>query len=218
LEGLRRVQLVDKFDTRPAKPEMHFTFEFDPQRKLRDLRRSSKSDSRSAFCQGRYMTKSDDSIPGHLRAAESDCQDASCPAHGRSGQKKAISRRKSKLATLVAIIVGFTAFGGLETTSADSLKLSGAGALHFIGQDATVCGRVASAKYASDANGRPTFLNLDKPYPNQVFTAVIWGENRDLFSYAPESLAGRRICVSGRIEAYLGKAEIKVLRPNQIQT
>lgn len=37
-----------------------------------------------------------------------------------------------------------------------------------------MCGVVASTKHVSTSKGRPTFLNLDKPYPDQPFTVVIW--------------------------------------------
>ena len=66
-------------------------------------------------------------------------------------------------------------------------------AINHVGESASVCGIVASAKYATSTNRQPTFLNLDRPYPNQVFTAVIWGADRDQFSYSPESLQGTTI-------------------------
>jgi len=59
-------------------------------------------------------------------------------------------------------------------------------------------------------------LNLEKPYPNHVFTAVIWGADRSSFSYAPETLAGKKICVSGEITTYKSVAEIVVSSPTQI--
>ena len=48
-------------------------------------------------------------------------------------------------------------------------------AINHVGEYKTVKGLVASAKYLSRVKGRPTFLNLDEAYPNQVFTVVIWG-------------------------------------------
>jgi len=74
---------------------------------------------------------------------------------------------------------------------------------------------VASAKYVSTGK-RPTFLNLDQPYPNQVFTALIWEPTRALFPFPPETLAGKSICVTGRLQEYRGKAEIVVEQPSQI--
>jgi DNA/RNA endonuclease YhcR with UshA esterase domain len=60
-------------------------------------------------------------------------------------------------------------------------------------------------------------LNLDKPYPNQVFTIVVWGINRSKFG-APESdYKGKRICITGKITAYAGLPEIVADEPKQIK-
>ena len=104
-----------------------------------------------------------------------------------------------------------------QAAKADSPSVSPADAVNYVGRMATVCGVVASAKYAESTHRQPTFLNLDKAYPNQVFTALIWGSNRAAFSYAPESLMGRKICVTGQVELYKGKPEIIVSGPEQIQ-
>lgn len=54
-------------------------------------------------------------------------------------------------------------------------KITAADAKNHMGEEATVCGYVASARFASSTRGQPTFLNLEKPYPNQIFTVLIWG-------------------------------------------
>ena len=90
-------------------------------------------------------------------------------------------------------------------------------AANYVGQQATVCGVVASAKYATSTKGQPTFLNLDEPYPSQVFTVLIWGSNRNSFG-APESkFMHKNICVTGIVEAYKGKPEIVANRTDQIE-
>ena len=43
------------------------------------------------------------------------------------------------------------------------------------GESGIVCGTVVAAQYLPQAPGRPTFLNIDEPYPNQRFNVVIWG-------------------------------------------
>jgi len=87
----------------------------------------------------------------------------------------------------------------------------------YIGMEKTVCGTVASATYAVRSRGRPTFLNLDQPHPNQIFTVVIWGSDRNKFKNPPETFfKGKRICVTGIIESYRGKPEIIVRGPDQI--
>ena len=116
------------------------------------------------------------------------------------------------------VLLAALAMAAPPSAMADSARVSPVDAINHVGEMATVCGRVASARYATSTKGQPTFLNLDKPYPNHVFTAVIWGRDRASFPYAPESLADRQICVTGTIQAYRGKAEIKVSESSQIQT
>ena len=90
-------------------------------------------------------------------------------------------------------------------------------AINHVGEYKTVKGLVASAKYLSRVKGRPTFLNLDEAYPNQVFTVVIWGDTRDQFEEDPEYFyRGKNITVSGIIIEYKGIAEIIVSDPDQI--
>jgi hypothetical protein len=109
----------------------------------------------------------------------------------------------------------FVAALGIAAEALAANRVAPAEAIHHVGDTATVCGRVASAKFV--ASGRqPTFLNLDQPYPNQVFTALVWGAVRPKFEHPPETLQGKSICVTGRISEYKGKAEIVVEDPGQI--
>jgi hypothetical protein len=80
-----------------------------------------------------------------------------------------------------------------------------------------VCGLVASTYFANRSRGAPTFINLDQPYPEQVFTAVIWIEDRAKFGYPEERFADRQICVSGVIQVYRGIPEIILRSPNQVE-
>jgi hypothetical protein len=88
----------------------------------------------------------------------------------------------------------------------------------YIGTAAEVCGEVASADYLPRVNGRPTFLNLGRPYPDHPFTAVIWGDNRSKWTEPPEQrYANREICVTGLIETHEGTPQIIVNGPGQIE-
>ena len=87
----------------------------------------------------------------------------------------------------------------------------------FIGQIKTVCGTVVNTKYAIYSRGQPTFLNLNRPYPNHIFTAVIWGSERHKFKSPPETYyKGKRICVSGMITSYRSKPQIFIRDHSQI--
>lgn len=97
------------------------------------------------------------------------------------------------------------------------ITISTAEAENHVGTPAEVCGQVASADYLPNVNGQPTFLNLDEAYPNQVFTAVIFGDNRPQFSSPPEQMyLNRNICVSGTIRMHEGIPQIVVSNPGQI--
>ncbi len=87
-----------------------------------------------------------------------------------------------------------------------------------IGERAVVCGTVVNAVYASSTGGRPTFLNLDRPYPDQPFDIVIWGRDRDRFDPPPEErYAGTPVCVAGRVTSHQGVPRIEVRSPEQIR-
>ena len=86
-----------------------------------------------------------------------------------------------------------------------------------IGKEATVCGVVKSARWASSSNRKPTFLNLDEPYPKQLFTVVIFEEHRAQFTPPPEEqFQDKRICVTGKVEDFRGLPQIVVTQTKQI--
>ena len=117
-------------------------------------------------------------------------------------------RRSPLLALLLSLV--------LATETAAQQRLTAAEAKDHIGETATVCGSVVSTHYAPGTKGQPTFLNLDKPYPNQVFTVLIWGENRSKFGTPESEYKGKRICVTGKITEYKAAPEIVVNDPGQI--
>jgi DNA/RNA endonuclease YhcR with UshA esterase domain len=96
-------------------------------------------------------------------------------------------------------------------------SISATEAKSHIGEKATVCGEVASTHYADRSRGNPTFLNLDKPYPNQVFTIVIWGSDRSKFGDPEEKYRGKNLCVTGNITMYRGSPEVVAHEPGQLK-
>lgn len=124
-------------------------------------------------------------------------------------------KRSNKLITFSAVFV-LCLLILLPISSAQD-KISPEDAHQYIGKTKTVCGAVASTFYSDGSRGRPTFLNLNRPYPNQIFTVVIWGSDRGNFESPPEILyRDRRICVTGVIDTYKGKPQIIVHDPSQI--
>jgi hypothetical protein len=92
---------------------------------------------------------------------------------------------------------------GLRVRSAFKLGLAGILAVSF-----SVVSPAQKRLSPTEAKEQPTFLNLDKPYPNQIFTVVIWGNNRSKFKTPEEDYKDKKICVTGKITAYDGLPEI----------
>ena len=95
-------------------------------------------------------------------------------------------------------------------------------AKYHIGERTTVYGPVVDTHWASGSKGKPTFLNIGKPYPDpDRFTVVIWIDYRANFPQAPEVYyLGKTIYVTGLIDEYpkgSGSAQIEVKDPSQIQ-
>ena len=90
-------------------------------------------------------------------------------------------------------------------------------AAKFLGLQRTVCGNVVSSHHDASLEGQPTFMDLDKPYPYEVFTVLIWGSNKGEFEKAPQEMyAGKEVCVTGTIKRYHGHPLIEVDQPSQI--
>ena len=93
----------------------------------------------------------------------------------------------------------------IALSSAAAQTIPAADAKDHVGEQKTVCGLVVSKHVASGTQGTPTFVNLDKPYPSQSFTILIWGRDKEAVGALPD---GGQLCVTGSIVLYHGGAEI----------
>ena len=113
----------------------------------------------------------------------------------------------------IVLVLGVTPMPAL---AADAITAQDAAA--HVGETATVCGVIVSANYAVKSKGQPTFLNFDRPYPNQIFTVMIWGSDRAKFGEPENKFVGRKVCATGSITSYRGKLEIIATDPKQLTT
>ena len=118
---------------------------------------------------------------------------------------------KTRALAILVVAALWAALGHAQTS------ISAAEAKNHVGERATVCGKVASTHYAAKSRGNPTFINLDKAYPNQIFTVLIRGSDRPKFGDPEEAYRTKRICVSGKISDYKGVPEIVASEPSQIK-
>ena len=118
---------------------------------------------------------------------------------------------KTRAFVVPAVVVLAVTLGYAQTS------ISAAEAKKHVGERGTVCGEVASTHYAARSRGNPTFINLDKPYPDEIFTVLIWGSDRPKFGDPEEMYRNKRICATGKISDYKGVPEIVAYEPSQIK-
>lgn len=103
---------------------------------------------------------------------------------------------------------------GLALGPVAAQSISAADARNHVGEKATVCGKVADERTVTSSSEEPTFINLDAPYPRQIFTIVTWREDRPAVGKLPGQ--GSRVCITGLIEKYRGVPEIKLWSRSQL--
>jgi len=83
----------------------------------------------------------------------------------------------------------------------------------YIGQDVTVEGVVTAVSTSRKGNA---FISFGGVYPNQTFTGWIPVGTPLAADASIPTLQGKKIKMTGRIELYRGKPEIKVFLKSQI--
>ena len=104
------------------------------------------------------------------------------------------------------------------TASTMPVSISWSQAAGYIGKTVTICGPVVGTHWAKTSKGKPTFINIGRPYPDpDRFTVIIWDSNRASFSQPPEKYYDTKtICVTGLLTQYNGMPQVEVKSPDQI--
>ena len=106
---------------------------------------------------------------------------------------------------------------GCGVCSCAQQRLTAAATIAHVGEQATVCGSVAGVHHAINSKGQPTFINLDKPYPNQPFQIVIFGSDLPNFENPQQKYSGKKVCVTGTIQIFKVAPEIVAHTPTAIE-
>lgn len=85
------------------------------------------------------------------------------------------------------------------------------------GEVATACGIVSSVVVLTKSSKSTTLINFGPEYPDHVFSVVIADEQLGTLDFKPDSLKGKRICVTGIIEKYKGKAQVELKNKDDIR-
>jgi DNA/RNA endonuclease YhcR with UshA esterase domain len=112
---------------------------------------------------------------------------------------------------LAVLLSGSLSSGKAQTTTV----IPDAEAAQHVGQHATVEGTVV--KVFTSKNGN-TFLNFGAAYPNQTFTGWISNDSTLASEASLSALEGKRVRITGTIDLYKGKPEIKIMSKEHLIT
>jgi DNA/RNA endonuclease YhcR with UshA esterase domain len=102
-------------------------------------------------------------------------------------------------------------------TAQTTLVIRDTEAIKHLGQYVTVEGTVAAVFISKNGN---TFLSFGAPYPYQTFAGLILRDSELAGVSTADGLtglAGKKLRISGTIELYKGKPEIRISSKEQIQ-
>jgi DNA/RNA endonuclease YhcR with UshA esterase domain len=92
------------------------------------------------------------------------------------------------------------------------INITAAEAKNHLKADAVVTGTIAEVHLGAGV----VHLNFEQPFPNAVFTAVIFADKTNLFPEVAK-LKGKTVEVSGKITEYRGRPEIILANTNQLK-
>ena len=120
-----------------------------------------------------------------------------------------------KSIAILAVALGMTVAasqGRADETNTAAVTIGATQAKAYVGKQVTVTGVVAQVSF------RPSivFLNFDKPYPENPFTAIIHTSRTNEFEKLP-ALKGKPVSVSGKVRDYNGKPELELTSKSQLK-
>jgi DNA/RNA endonuclease YhcR with UshA esterase domain len=111
---------------------------------------------------------------------------------------------------LVGLVAGSLSISALAQTLT---AVPDTEAAQHVGQQVTVEGVVVAVFTSKSGN---TFLNFGAPYPAQTFTGWVPAGTPLASDPSLQSFQGKRIRITGTIQLYRGKPEIKILSRDQL--
>lgn len=107
----------------------------------------------------------------------------------------------------VTLLIGTSLQANAEEPKIEAIK-----AAFYVGKPVMACGILKETKHLSNRH----YLNLDKPYPNQSLTLLVWDNDYRWFEERFGKIdghIGKRFCARGTIEEYKNNLQIQVGNP-----
>jgi DNA/RNA endonuclease YhcR with UshA esterase domain len=118
---------------------------------------------------------------------------------------------KNSLALLL-LSLGVGVIFAQESKTNSPVKIAAAEAKKHVGDEVIVTGNIAEVNKIE----RLVRLNLDKPFPNQDLTLIIFSDRTNLFP-GVDKLQGKKVEVNGKITDYRGRPQIILTNTNQVK-
>jgi hypothetical protein len=92
----------------------------------------------------------------------------------------------------------------------------------YIGKEVRIIGEVVGVHSATEMREKPIFLNLDKNYPNNEMTVVIYQLDADRMGFRSDIYEHKRVQINGIVDQYTDEAgkvrpSIRIFRREQIK-
>lgn len=95
---------------------------------------------------------------------------------------------------------------GMQSATAQTLQktdtISAFAAAELVGQEVIIKGPVITVFFAKSSTGSPTFLNLEKPFPNNPVAIIIFENKREELGINAQDYKGKTVVVKGLVRRY----------------
>ncbi len=71
-----------------------------------------------------------------------------------------------------------------------------------IGEEVIIKAKVVTVFYAKNSTGKPTFLNLEKPFPNNPIAVIIFENDLAKLNIDAQLYSGKTILIKGMVKLY----------------
>lgn len=92
--------------------------------------------------------------------------------------------------------------------------ITAAVAAEKVGEEVTVKGKVVTTFYAEFSKGKPTFLNLEKPFPNNPMAIIIFEDQLELLNINAKDYRDKTVLVKGIVKQYKDEAKPYKYKPS----
>jgi DNA/RNA endonuclease YhcR with UshA esterase domain len=137
-----------------------------------------------------------------------------CDSLRRNGSDSGFWQNYLRVLVLAISLAGGLTLAPGARAEPNPIVIKDTAAVSHLGETVTVEGTVVAVFTSSKGN---TFLNFGAAYPNQTFTGWIPPSSELSGSPLLETLQGRCVIMTGTVELYKGRPEIRLMHERQIK-